>query len=290
MAIVIASMGNRPEAAKILYGVIAIIFAIIMFLMVLMSIYTIKASIIEYQDTNSSGVQGFVDYIIHTPTFRDMVISTMSTYGLYLLSSIMHLDPWHVFTCVIQYMLMLPSFVNILMVYAFTNLHDVSWGTKGIDAASELGKVVATTNAKGEKVVTVELPADDKDGDIMWEEHRRSLMKEAAGLKDRKDGGGDTTTSDDYFKQFRTNTVLLWFISNGLLVYIFTNAEVVRAMFPNTTAANINPYLTFLFWSVAFLSFVRWLCSTIYLFGWWSEGLVDAGKRNPLKSVTGNKV
>ncbi|KAI9336630.1 chitin synthase-domain-containing protein [Zopfochytrium polystomum] len=290
-AIVIASMGNRPEAAKILYGSIAIIFAIIMFMMVLMSAYTIKASITLYNSTpKEAGIAGFFDYVKNTQSFRDMVIATGSTYGLYLFGSILHLDPWHVFTCMIQYFLMLPSFVNILTVYSFTNLHDVSWGTKGIDAASDLKAVVATTNAKGEKVVTVDLPADDKDSDLVWEEHKKQLMKEAAGLKERKDDGGSSTTNDDYFKQFRTNTVLLWFFSNGLLVYIFTNAAVVRAMFPNSTAANINPYLTFLFWSVAFLSFIRFLCSTIYLIGWWSEGLSDAGKRNPIQSITGSKV
>jgi chitin synthase len=28
---------------------------------------------------------------------------------------------------------MLPTFVNSMMIYAFTNLHDLSWGTKGAD-------------------------------------------------------------------------------------------------------------------------------------------------------------
>jgi cellulose synthase/poly-beta-1,6-N-acetylglucosamine synthase-like glycosyltransferase len=36
-----------------------------------------------------------------------------------------------------QYMYLLPTFVNIIMVYAFCNLHDLSWGTKGLTGGAE---------------------------------------------------------------------------------------------------------------------------------------------------------
>ncbi len=78
------------------------------------------------------------------------------------------------------------------------------------------------------------------------------------------------------FKQFRTNTVVLWFFSNFLLVYIFTNTTVQRKINPGN---GVNPYLGFLLWSVAFLSLVRFVCSTIYLIGWAREWAEDANKR-----------
>jgi len=34
----------------------------------------------------------------------------------------------------VSYMFLLPAYVNVLMIFAFTNLHDTSWGTKGLDA------------------------------------------------------------------------------------------------------------------------------------------------------------
>ena len=40
-------------------------------------------------------------------------------------------------TSFIQYLLLLPSYVNILLVYAFCNLHDVSWGTKGDNGSNK---------------------------------------------------------------------------------------------------------------------------------------------------------
>src|SRR5437660_1094611 len=42
-------------------------------------------------------------------TFREIVISLAATYGLYLFGSIIHLEPWHMFTSFIQYMFLLPS-------------------------------------------------------------------------------------------------------------------------------------------------------------------------------------
>ena len=35
-------------------------------------------------------------------------------------------DPWHMFTSFPQYLALAPSFTNVLNVYAFCNLHDVS--------------------------------------------------------------------------------------------------------------------------------------------------------------------
>jgi len=88
-----------------------------------------------------------------------MFFSLLATYGLYFISSFLHLQPAHMFTSFIQYMLLLPSFVNILMVYAFCNTHDVSWGTKGSteDASSKLGSVTA----KPGESIHVELPSKE---------------------------------------------------------------------------------------------------------------------------------
>ncbi|KAJ3304147.1 Chitin synthase, class 2, partial [Blyttiomyces sp. JEL0837] len=288
IAMIVAAMGNRPEAAKTLYHTIAIIFALIMALMLFMAVWSIRLSIIAYNNTNPNGVKGFFSYAKETPAFRDMCVSVLSTYGLYIFSSILHLDPWHLITCLAQYVLMIPSFVNVIMIYAFCNLHDVSWGTKGITAASELKPVVAkATNDSGQKVVTVDLPSSGDEANKVWEMHRNALMKESENLDKRKEDEGTKTVDDDFFKQFRTNTILLWFITNGLLVYIFTNPVVVRKLFPKSTSQQgaVNPYITFLLWSIAVLSAIRFFFSFLYLIGWWSDSLEDGGKRNPVAGV-----
>lgn len=42
-------------------------------------------------------------------TFREIVISLAATYGLYFIGSLMHFEPWHMFTCFLQYLFLLPS-------------------------------------------------------------------------------------------------------------------------------------------------------------------------------------
>ena len=42
-------------------------------------------------------------------TFREIVISLAATYGLYFVGSLLHFEPWHMFTCFLQYLFLLPS-------------------------------------------------------------------------------------------------------------------------------------------------------------------------------------
>lgn len=54
------------------------------------------------------------DALVHNESFIDIVISMGATYGLYVITSLLHFEPWHLFTSIIQYMLLLPSTVGCL--------------------------------------------------------------------------------------------------------------------------------------------------------------------------------
>ena len=51
----------------------------------------------------------FHSLISTNATFREIVISLAATYGLYFTSSFLHFEPWHMFTCFLQYLFLLPS-------------------------------------------------------------------------------------------------------------------------------------------------------------------------------------
>ena len=59
--------------------------------------------------------------------YNIMIFSLIATYGVYFFSSLLAFDPWHMFTSFIPYMLLSPTYVNVLNVYAFCNLDDVSF-------------------------------------------------------------------------------------------------------------------------------------------------------------------
>ena len=66
----------------------------------------------------------------------------------------------------------------------------------------------------------------------------------------------------DYEKSFRTTVLIFWLFSNVTLAYLFTNPSFLSFAFPGYT---LNPYLTFLFWTVAIMSIFRLTGSLFYL-------------------------
>ncbi len=87
-------------------------------------------------------------------------------------------------------------------------------------------------------------------------------------LDQKKEGGkrDASTKQEDYFRQFRTNVVIFWFASNAALIYIMTADKITSKIFPSLTETGVHPYLTGLFWSIAALSVIRFIFSTLYLF------------------------
>jgi len=86
------------------------------------------------------------------------------------MASFLYRDPWHMFTSLIQYLLVAPSFTNILNVYAFCNLHDVSWGTKGSDKDDALPSVSSKKGKDEEAAVVDDMHKVQEDIDSAFKE------------------------------------------------------------------------------------------------------------------------
>ncbi|KAJ3414646.1 Chitin synthase, class 2 [Chytridiales sp. JEL 0842] len=265
--IVICSLGNRPQGSKITYTFTMVLFALIMGVMLYVGVFNIYVNVLIFQPT----AQNFVS-LFSRPVFRDIVISLGSSYGMYLISSLLYLEPWHIFTSMIQYLFLLPSYVNILMVYAFCNLHDVSWGTKGDNAPStDLGAVKTSKGADGKETIQVDIPTDKNDINAGYDRFVSALRQPRPDEKKKRDA---KTKQEDYFKNFRTQVIVWWMLSNGILVILFTSdffsSKIFAAFNGNyeqlrQNGQNINGYLTFIFWSNVFLSGFRFLGSLVYL-------------------------
>jgi chitin synthase len=121
--IVISALGNRPQGSKTIYWICVVIFCILMLVMLYVAGFTIWQTVPK----SVSEWENAYNLFQTSPAFRDIIISLGSTYVLYFFSSFLYGEPWHMFTSFIQYLLLLPSYVNILMVYAFCNTHDVRY-------------------------------------------------------------------------------------------------------------------------------------------------------------------
>ena len=124
------------------------------------------------------------------------------------------------FTSFLQYMFLLPSYVNILMMYAMCNLHDVTWGTKGDNNATKnLGGAKKVKGEDGKELMEVEVPTAQEDVDQLWSASRAALRVPAPDDKQHRDAA---TKQADHDRNSRTNVVLAWVGTNMYvhLVYL----------------------------------------------------------------------
>jgi chitin synthase len=149
-----------------------------------------------------------------------IVIAIAATFGLYYVASFLYFDPWHMFTSFPQYLLIMSSYVNILNVYAFSNWHDVSWGTKGSDKVEALPSATTQKAGDGKAAVIEEPDKPQADIDSQFEiTVKRALTPYVAVKEDQK------KSLEDSYKSFRTMLVVSWIFSNSLLAVVITSTN-----------------------------------------------------------------
>ncbi|KAI9314163.1 chitin synthase 1 [Dichotomocladium elegans] len=237
------SMGNRPQGSKVAYTIIMIFFAMLMGYILFASIYLAYEGVQSAIATNSLLTDG---------PFRDIVVAVGATYALYLLASFLFLDPWHMFTSCVQYVLMTPSYINILNIFAFCNTHDVSWGTKDItEVAMDLGIVKTQQGGQAE----VALP-EQKDLALLYQEACLHLHKRDPAPVTKMD---PRQKQEDYYKSVRTRLVTTWLLSNLALCAVKTQGSTIGNFDQRT-----NRYMAFILWVVAALAAFRFVGSVCY--------------------------
>ncbi|KAJ1721331.1 hypothetical protein LPJ53_004132 [Coemansia erecta] len=251
----VLSLGNRPQGTKAIYRLSVALFTIIMVLITYVALYGVVYTAVH------TNYDGGVKNLLDQEKFRDIVISMAATYGVYFFSSFLYFEPWHMFTSFIQYTLWQPSSINILMVYAFCNTHDVSWGTKGdTGIATDLGHA-KVSKKDGVEVAYVSLAADDADIDADYEGWVANLSKPEDKTPQKRDA---QTKREDQNKIFRTSLVLAWMSTNTVLAMVISSEWFADVTTKVDSTGSHNPYLSFIFWSVAGLSAFRFLGSTWY--------------------------
>lgn len=167
------------------------------------------------------------------------------------------------FTSFLQYLFLLPSYVNILLIYAFCNLHDVSWGTKGDNGSSkDLGNA-KVLKKDGEEMAEVALPTRQDDVEALWQQARSEVRVPEKQIKEKRSAETKRSDSD---RNFRTNVVLLFLGSNMVVIMLFTSTVFtgwLNQRFQSESA--FNPYLTAIFWAVLGLSAMRFTGCCLYL-------------------------
>jgi chitin synthase len=214
----ILALGNRPKGSRWTYIVSFVVFAIIQMYLLVLAFYLLITALF----TNNALKNSFshIDKFFTSDGVGVILVAFVATFGLWFVASILYLDPWHMFSSFIQYLLLMPSFINILNVYAFSNWHDVSWGTKGSDKAEALPSAKSEKAADGKNTVIEEVDLAQADIDSNFEVTvKRALQPYVAPPEEVE------TSLDDSFKSFRTNLLASWIFSNLVLIIVVTSSQ-----------------------------------------------------------------
>ncbi|CAD6973418.1 unnamed protein product, partial [Tilletia controversa] len=238
VACFIFAMGNRPQGSKWKYLAAVIIFA----LSILCFVRAVHNS--------------------HDAIYAQMVVSVLATYGVYLISSFIACDPLHLLTSFVQYILLAPTYINILNVYAFCNLHDFSWGTKGETSVSnDLGAV----NSTGKGTVEIALPTSQLDIDSAYDEALMKLRTRPMIIKGDASREEKDARQMDYYKNIRTNVVLAWALSNCILAAFILAGDNTGTFDPSSGTTRSKIFMIVVLVFVGGMSCIRFIGSTIYM-------------------------
>lgn len=215
----ILALGSRPKGEKGLYITTFVVYGLMsIYLMVCavwLMIVSFKGVLQNAAKEGYEGAWGQFRYLFSQNNSAVLLAAIASTIGIYLLASVIYGDPWHMFSSFPQYMVMAPSFTNVLNVYAFCNLHDVSWGTKGSDKPDALPSVQAHKDEDG-KVVVDDVVPDEKELNKSFSETMTRALERLPKTKEKEE-----VSPDDSNRSFRTNLVAFWLLSNAVLIMVF---------------------------------------------------------------------
>ncbi|GLI80454.1 chitin synthase, class 3 [Penicillium ochrochloron] len=257
----ILALGNRPKGSRLAYTLSFIYFSIVQCYILVLSFYLVKNAFTggTLDFDMSQGISKFMSSFFSSSGAGIVLIALVSTYGIYFLASFLYMDPWHMFTSSWAYFAGMTCSINILMVYAFCNWHDVSWGTKGSDKSEALPEAqTKKDDAKSNFIEEVDKPQADIDSQFEATVKRALAPYEEPEEKDEK-------SMDDSYKAFRTNLVLLWIFSNLILTLCITSEGIDRFCLTNTSTVRTSNYFSAILWTTAGLSWFRFLGSLYFL-------------------------
>ncbi|KIY73762.1 glycosyltransferase family 2 protein [Cylindrobasidium torrendii FP15055 ss-10] len=262
----ILALGNRPKGERGLYTTTLWVYAVLSTYLLVCSFWLTGKAFANIGAELKDKSQSEVILSFFTPPIGALIAAMFSTFGIYFIASFLYRDPWHMFSSFLQYLLIAPSFTNVLNVYAFCNLHDVSWGTKGSDKEEALPSVSSKKSKDSADSPSVEETTKTQDQvDAAFKETvTRALTKV------KVDEAIEAPTLDDQNKTFRTRLVACWMLSNAGLAIAIQNLNGLSTgdleKDEDALRDKQNTYFSVILYSTAGLAAVRFIGCLYYFF------------------------
>ncbi|KIJ70012.1 glycosyltransferase family 2 protein [Hydnomerulius pinastri MD-312] len=273
----VLALGNRPKGERAAYALTLWVYAFLAVYLLICSFWlTGKAfANIPSELKNKTATQVILTFF--TPPVGALIAAMVSTFGIYFFASFLYRDPWHMFSSFFQYLCLAPSFTNVLNVYAFCNLHDVSWGTKGSDKAEALPSVSSSKAKDADAPVVEDTHRIQEDVDAAFKE---TVTRAVTKIEVQE--AVEKPTMDDQNKTFRTRLVAFWMLSNAGLAVAIENINGLTTATDavqdeNELHAKQNIYFAVILYSTFGLAAVRFIGCLWY---WFKRNLFRCCRRN----------
>ena len=257
----ILALGSRPKTHIIGYAVSFFFFAFVQFYFLMNLIYMTKRLVDFNSDPEGGSKYAYINEYYADVGPVTVIVSGFSLFGVYIIAAIISLDPWHLFTSWGQFLFISTSYTNILNIFAFCNIHDVSWGSK-------TGKKTIITQPREASLQSEQLPVVpstenrtttppagvpyhvQEQVDLWFEGTVRRALNPTT-----KEVVVEEKTPEESFSQFRTILISVYVFSNFLLCLVILNDSFESFSFLG------DPY-----WhKVWFFRIFMWANSTLYL-------------------------
>ncbi|KAF2482776.1 chitin synthase G [Neohortaea acidophila] len=248
----ILALGNRPKGSKWSYIMSFCFFGLVQIYVIVDSLYLVVIAFSHGLGFTGESADEVFRSFFSTGGTGIIIVALAATFGLYFVASFLYLDPWHMFTSFGQYLLLMSSYINVLMVYAFSNWHDVSWGTKGSDKADALPSAQVQKASDGKGKVVEEVDLTQADVDLQFERTVKRALAPYVAPKEKSE-----KTLEDSYKSFRTRLVSLWIFSNALLAILITSQSASEFGFTSGATTRTADFFHALLLCTAVLSLIR---------------------------------
>lgn len=224
----ILALGSRPKSSAVSYVISFSIFAFVQLYLVMNLVYLTKRLVDFQLDTNGGSKYAFINEYYADVGYITILVTAISIFGSYIVAGILALDPWHLVTSWAQFLFISSSYINILNIYAFSNIHDVSWGRKSGKKEPERvptwDVTVQRTDQGQSEAIVADRPMQDID-----KAFKAALKRAVEPHVPEKEPEQDDTAGR--FMKFRTMLVAVYIFSNFLVCVVVLDQTFSRFQF-----------------------------------------------------------
>jgi chitin synthase len=221
----ILALGSRPRGTAMIYIASFLIFTVVQLYLFINLIYLTKHLIDFKLDRNGASSYAYIGEYYADVGSWTILVTAVAMFGTYIGAGVLCLNPWHLLTSWGQYLFISSSYVNILKTYAFSNMHDGTWGQKTgkkVYIAVPIQGIAEPQDSRDQHDIDLEEQDIDREQRDVDNEFEQTVKRALAPWVPEPTGTLEETREETFMK-FRVFMVAAYLFSNFFLCILVLN-------------------------------------------------------------------